>query len=93
MRYLLEVRLGAGDVGNRVVVRWRRPAGDGGEEIADVLGVLEAADSVSFRVRKSAGELVTIPRDRALAGKTVPSSLRGKHRGPGSGTGGATTVR
>ena len=72
MRYRLEVRLTAGDVGSRVVIRWRRPAGDGGEEIADVIGVLEAADAVCFEVRKASGELVTIPRDRALAAKTVP---------------------
>ena len=71
MRYRLEVRLSAADVGSRVVIRWRRPAG-GGDEIADVLGVLTAADAASFRIRKASGELVTIPRDRALAGKTVP---------------------
>ena len=76
MRYRLEVRLAAGDVGRRVVIRWRRPAGKNGEETADVLGVLEAADAVSFRVRKASGELVTIPRDRALAGKTVPAVPR-----------------
>jgi hypothetical protein len=73
VRYRLEVRLAAGDVGRRVVIRWRRPAaGNGGAETADVLGVLEAADAVSFKVRKASGELVTIPRTRALAGKTVP---------------------
>lgn len=71
MRYRMEIRLDAADVGSRVVIRWRRPAGDG-EEIADVLGVLEAAGAASFTVRKSSGEAVTIPRDRALAGKTVP---------------------
>ena len=75
MRYRLEVRLSAADVGSRVVIRWRRPAGDG-EEIADVLGVLAAADAASFSVRKTSGELVTISRDRALAGKTVPAALR-----------------
>lgn len=88
MRYRLEVRLETGDVGSRVVIRWLRPAGDGGEEIADVLGVLEAADAVSFTVRKASGELVTIPRDRALAGKTVSAIPRGKHREPESGAGG-----
>lgn len=71
VRYRMEVRLSAEDVGSRVVIRWRRPAGDG-EEIADVLGVLEAADAVSFTVRKASAELVTIARDRVLAGKTVP---------------------
>ena len=72
MRYRLEVRLTAGDVGSRVVIRWRRPAAAGGEEIADVIGILETADAASFGIRKASGELVTIPRERALAGKTVP---------------------
>jgi hypothetical protein len=79
MRYRMEVRLSAGDVGSRVVIRWRRPAGDGGEVIADVLGMLEVADAVSFTVRKSSGEAVTIPRDRALAGNTVPPVPRRAH--------------
>ncbi len=86
MRYRLEVRIETGDVGRRVVIRWRRPAGNG-EVIADVLGVLEAADAVSFAVRRASGELVTIPRDRALAGKTVPPIPRRKHREPGPGAG------
>jgi hypothetical protein len=72
VRYRLEVRLSAADVGSRVVIRWRRPAGDG-DEVADVLVVLAVADAASFTVRKASGELVTIPRDRALAGKTVPA--------------------
>jgi len=72
-RYRMEVRLSAVDVGSRVVIRWRRPAGDD-DEIADVLGVLAAADAASFTVHKASGELVTIPRDRALAGKTVPAA-------------------
>jgi N-acetylglutamate synthase len=72
VRYRLEVRLTAGDVGSRVVIRWRRPAAAGGEEIADVIGILETADAASFGIRKASGELVTIPRERALAGKTVP---------------------
>jgi N-acetylglutamate synthase len=87
MRYRMVVRLSADDVGSRVVVRWRRPAAGGGEEIADVLGVLEFADVVSFKVRNASGEVVTIPVDRALAGKTVPSAPRREHREPGSGTG------
>jgi hypothetical protein len=72
VRYRLEVRLDAGDVGRRVVIRWRRPAPGNGEEIADVLGVLETADAACLTVRKASGELVAIPQDRALAGKTVP---------------------
>lgn len=86
-RYFPEVRLAEGDEGSRVVIRWRRPARDGGEEIADVLGVLESAGAVSFTVRKASGELVTIPRDRALAGKTVPAAPRRDRREPGPGAG------
>ena len=44
MRFRLEVRLTPADVGQRVVIRWRRPAPGGGEAVADVLGVLEEAD-------------------------------------------------
>ena len=80
LRYRLEVRLTAADVGSRVVIRWRRPGPGGGGEIADVLGILEAADSGSFTVRKATGELVTIPRERALAGKTVPPPPRRQPR-------------
>jgi hypothetical protein len=72
MRYRLEVRLTPSDIGKRVVLRWRRPAAGGGEEVADVLGVLDAADDASFTVRKASGEIVVIPRERALGGKPVP---------------------
>lgn len=71
MAYRLEVRLTAADVGSRVVMRWRRPAGTG-DQVTDVLGILESADDDVFTVRKASGELVTIPCDRAMAGKTVP---------------------
>jgi hypothetical protein len=93
VRYRLDVRLAAGDVGRRVVIRWRRPDGKNGEETADVLGVLEVADAATFTVRKASGELVTIPRDRALAGKIVPAVPRRKHREPGSGAGGVAPGR
>jgi N-acetylglutamate synthase len=72
LAYRLEVRLTAADVGSRVVIRWRRPATAGGVEVADVLGILEAADTIAFTVRDAAGHVVTVPRERALAGKTVP---------------------
>ena len=72
MHYRLEVRLTPGDVGQRVVIRWRRPVPGGRDEIADVLGVLEEADAGSFTVRTADGELVVVPAGRALAGKVVP---------------------
>lgn len=69
--YRLEVRLTAADLGKRVVIRWRRPTA-GGEQVADVLGILEGADPGSFAVRTRHGDLVVIPAERALAGKVVP---------------------
>ncbi|MDR0345610.1 MAG: hypothetical protein LBI49_21360 [Nocardiopsaceae bacterium] len=80
MRYRLEVRLTAADIGTRVVVRWRRPAAGGREEVADVLGILAAADDASFTVRRASGEIVVIPRERALAGKPVPPPPRRRAR-------------
>ncbi|MBO0770194.1 MAG: hypothetical protein J2P35_01925 [Actinobacteria bacterium] len=80
MRYRLEVRLTAADIGKRVVVRWRRPAAGGGDEVADVLGTLAAADDASFTVRRASGEIVVIPRERALAGKPVPPPPRRRAR-------------
>ncbi len=77
MYFRMEIRISAADVGSRVVVRWRRPAADGGpDEVADVLGILETADDVSFGVRKASGDVVTIPVARALAAKTVPPPPR-----------------
>jgi N-acetylglutamate synthase len=72
MPYRLEVRLSPGDVGQRVVIRWRRPGPGEGDEVADVLGVLEDADGDSFTVRTADGKLVVVPAGRALAGKVVP---------------------
>jgi hypothetical protein len=72
VRYRLEVRLTPADVGQRVVIRWRRPESRDGEAVADVLGILEEADSGSFAVRTRDGQLVVVPAGRALAGKVVP---------------------
>ena len=74
-RYRLEVRVTGADIGSRVVVRYRRPD----DAVTDVLGILEAADDASFTVRKASGESVTVPRDRALAAKTIPPAP-GKRR-------------
>jgi hypothetical protein len=40
--------------------------------MTDVLGILEEHGADSFPVRTSGGQLVVIPRERALAGKVVP---------------------
>jgi len=72
MRYRMVVRITPADVGKRVVIRWRRPGPGDGEQIADVLGILEEADARTFTVRTRDGKLVVIPVERALAGKLVP---------------------
>ena len=82
MRYRLEVRLTPADVGQRVVIRWRRPGPGNSEPIADVLGILEQADDGSFTVRTSDGQQVIIPAGQALAGKVVPPPPA-RHRGAG----------
>jgi len=73
VRYRYVVRIGPADIGQRVVVRWRRPTPQGEDEVADVVGPLEAADEHSFSVRNRRGELVVIPRERALAAKVIPT--------------------
>jgi N-acetylglutamate synthase len=73
VRYRLVVRITAADVGQRVTIRWRPAELDGTSLMTDVLGVLEEADDQFFRVRRGRdGQLVEIPRERALAGKVVP---------------------
>jgi N-acetylglutamate synthase len=72
MRFRMVVRITPADVGKRVVIRWRRPGPGDGDQIADVLGILEEADALSFTVRTRDGKLVVIPAERALAGKLVP---------------------
>jgi len=84
MRFRLEVRLTPADVGQRVVIRWRRPAPGDGDQIADVLGILEEHHADSFTVRTAGGQLVVIPSTRALAGKVVPARPRRRHERPGS---------
>jgi N-acetylglutamate synthase len=87
VRFRLEVRITPADVGQRVVIRWRRPGHGGSDQIADVLGILEEADAESFGVRTVAGDLVVIPAGRALAGKVVPPSPDRSGTGP-AGPGG-----
>jgi hypothetical protein len=74
MRYLLEVRITTADVGQRVAIRWRPPELEGSSKwMTDVLGILEEADDQFFKVRRGRdGQLIVIPRERALAGKVVP---------------------
>jgi hypothetical protein len=74
MRYRLVVRVTAADVGKRVTIRWRPAELEGSSKwMTDVLGILEEADDQFFKVRRGRdGQLIEIPRERALAGKVVP---------------------
>ena len=73
MRYRLVLRVTAADIGQRVTIRWRPPELDGTRQMTDVLGILEDADDHFFKVRRGRdGQLIVIPRTRALAGKVVP---------------------
>jgi hypothetical protein len=74
MRYKLEVRITPADVGQRVTIRWRPAELEGSSKwMTDVLGILEEADDQFFKVRRGRdGQLIVIPRERALAGKVVP---------------------
>ena len=75
MRYRFEVRVTAGDIGRRVAIRWRPPGPEDSNQMTDVLGILEEADDQFFKVRRGRdGQLVIIPRTRALAGKVVPAA-------------------
>jgi hypothetical protein len=73
VRYRLVVRVTAADVGQRVTIRWRPPELDASQLMTDVLGILEEADDQFFKVRRGRdGQLIVIPRERAVAGKVVP---------------------
>ena len=81
MRYRLVVRITAADVGKRVAIRWRPPELEGSSKwMTDVLGILEEADDQFFKVRRGRdGQLIVIPRERALAGKVVPPAPPPRH--------------
>jgi hypothetical protein len=72
VRYRLVVSLTAADVGQRVVIRWLLPGPDDRGRMTDVLGILEDYGGGSFSVRTRDGQLVVIPRARAVAGKVIP---------------------
>jgi hypothetical protein len=88
MRYRLVVRVTAADVGKRVTIRWRPAELEGSSKwMTDVLGILEEADDQFFKVRRGRdGQLIEIPRERALAGKVVPPAPppRQRSKAPGS---------
>ena len=87
MRYRLVVRVTAADIGQRVTIRWRPAELDGTKLLTDVLGILEDADDQFFKVRRGRdGQLVVIPRARAVAGKVVPPKppRRPPRQAPGS---------
>ena len=83
MRYQLEVRLTPADIGKRVVIRWRPAALEDSKLMTDELGIVGHADDRSFTVRRTRdGQLVVVPRERAVAGNVVPPAPpRRRHEG------------
>jgi GNAT superfamily N-acetyltransferase len=68
-------RMAAGTpVGHKVVVR--RVAGDRGDRLADVVGILVEAGPEVLVVRRRDGGLVEVPRSAVTALKTVPAAPR-----------------
>ena len=88
MRYRLVLQVTAADIGQRVTIRWRPPELEGSSKwMTDVLGILEDADDQVFKVRRGRdGQLIVIPRERAVAGKVVPPAPppRRQRKAPGS---------
>lgn len=72
MRVRYVDRLGPNDIGQRVVVRWREPAGGTDGQLTDVLGILEEASDAGYTVRRATGDAVVIAKARVLAAKVVP---------------------
>jgi hypothetical protein len=73
------VRIGAHDVGSRVVVRYRLAPdehGSYGESLTDVLGELLFCDDVSVVVRRKDGETVEVAKQLVVAAKVVPPAVR-----------------
>ena len=71
---------------SKLAGKWRddaKPVQVWSGKMTDVVGILEKHDAGSFTVRTSAGQLVVIPRARALAGKVIPPPRpRRRHPGP-----------
>ena len=80
VRYRLEIRLRPADVGQRIVIRWRRPSPGDGEQVVGVLGNLEENDPASFAVCRSDRALVVIWAARFLAGKVMSPALPNRRR-------------
>jgi hypothetical protein len=83
------VRVGAHDVGSRVVLRYRLPEqehGRFGETLSDLVGeLLEWPQDPGGRaaVRRRSGEQVSIERARIVAAKVIPTpSQMSGHRRP-----------
>jgi hypothetical protein len=73
------VRIGAQDVGSRVVVRYRLAPdehGSYGESLTDALGELVSFSDVSLVVRRKDGESVEIATPLVVAAKVVPPASR-----------------
>ncbi len=71
MRPMYVVRITPEDVGSRVTVRHRLPAGEEAS-FSDVVGVLESWADGMLRLRRRDGSVTTIAEDALVAGKVMP---------------------
>lgn len=72
MRPRLVVRIGPEDVGERVSIRRRIPAGPGEPQHSDVVGYLRSWQDGSLIVERRDGSAVTIAEADLVAARTVP---------------------
>ena len=76
MRAAYRVRISPQDVGRRVTVRRRIPAGGGMPSTTDVVGVLRAWEAGALRVQRRDGVTVQIPASDVVAARVIPDRPR-----------------
>jgi N-acetylglutamate synthase len=72
VRARFEIRITPGDVGQRVSVRARIPAGPGEPSTTDTLGVLRAWEDGLLRIERRDGTTCEIAETDLLAGRRIP---------------------
>lgn len=76
------VRITAADVGARVSVRSRIPAGDGAPSATDTLGVLEDWSQGVLRIARADGTRVDLREADLLAARRIPPAPPRRPRRP-----------
>ncbi len=66
------LRIGPADVGERVSVRSRIPAGPGEPTATDTIGYLRSWEDGVLTIERRDGQLVTLQEEDLIAGRRVP---------------------